>query len=90
VTLLGAILGVIESLTCGTTDMWDPHVSDSMAPRMARAMSPNRVRLTEGLNPALRCRAHQHRRICASSLLVQVWCQMSSREILEQVDEIVH
>jgi hypothetical protein len=33
--LLGAILGDIESLTCGTTDMWDPHVSDSMSPRMA-------------------------------------------------------
>jgi hypothetical protein len=35
VTLLGAILGAIESLTCGTTDMWVPYVSDSMAPRMA-------------------------------------------------------
>jgi hypothetical protein len=35
VTLLGAILGDIESLTCGTTDLWDPHVSDSMSPRMA-------------------------------------------------------
>jgi hypothetical protein len=29
----------IESLTCGTTNMWGPHVSDSMAPRMA----PNNV-----------------------------------------------
>jgi hypothetical protein len=26
---------VIESPTCGTTDMWGPHISDSMAPRMA-------------------------------------------------------
>jgi hypothetical protein len=35
VTLLGVILGAIESLTCGTTDTWGPQVSDSMAPRMA-------------------------------------------------------
>jgi hypothetical protein len=27
VTLLGAILGVIESLTRGTTDMWVPGIS---------------------------------------------------------------
>jgi hypothetical protein len=35
VTLLGAILGAIESLTCGTHMSVVPHVSDSMAPRMA-------------------------------------------------------
>jgi hypothetical protein len=35
VTLLGAILGAIESLTCGSHMSVVPHVSDSMAPRMA-------------------------------------------------------
>jgi hypothetical protein len=35
VTLLGAILGAIESLTCGTHMSVVPHVSDSMALRMA-------------------------------------------------------
>jgi hypothetical protein len=35
VTLLGAILGAIESLTCGTHMSVAPHVSDSMALRMA-------------------------------------------------------
>jgi hypothetical protein len=37
----GAILRAIKSLTCGTTDMWGSHVTDSMAPRMAPNMSLN-------------------------------------------------
>jgi hypothetical protein len=35
VTFPGAILGAIESLTCGPHASVVPHVSDSMAPRMA-------------------------------------------------------
>jgi hypothetical protein len=48
--------GAIESLTCGTTDMWGPHVSDSMAPRMAPG---NVTESQSATNPLLFSNRHE-------------------------------